>query len=73
MEPWWGRPAGSGPTSGSNGLTASEISEVVLHTAVYAGIPAAAAALRVAERTLIEIGSLPEPPIGDRPTSPYPW
>jgi 4-carboxymuconolactone decarboxylase len=53
-----------------NGLTASEISEVVLHTAVYAGIPAAAAALRVAERTLIEIGSLPEPPLGDRPTSP---
>jgi alkylhydroperoxidase/carboxymuconolactone decarboxylase family protein YurZ len=33
----------------------------VLHTAVYAGIPAATAALRVAERTLIEIGSLPEP------------
>ena len=42
---------------------------MVLHTAVYAGIPAAAAALRVAERALIEIGSLPEPPIGDRPTS----
>ncbi len=44
-----------------NGLSASEISEVLLHTAVYAGMPAALAALRVAERTLIEIGSLPSP------------
>jgi 4-carboxymuconolactone decarboxylase len=51
-----------------NGLTASEIGEVVLHTAVYAGIPAAVAALRVAERTLVEIGSLPEPP-GPRPAA----
>ena len=49
-----------------NGLSANEIREVVLHTAVYAGIPAAMAALRVAERTLVEIGSLPEPTTGDR-------
>ena len=42
-----------------NGLSTDEIREVVLHTAVYAGIPAAMAALRVAERTLVEIGSLP--------------
>ena len=32
---------------------------MLLHTAVYAGMPAALAALRVAERTLIEMGSLP--------------
>ena len=44
-----------------NGLSPSEISEVLLHTAVYAGMPAAIAALRVAERALIEIGSLPAP------------
>jgi 4-carboxymuconolactone decarboxylase len=42
-----------------NGLSPEEISEVLLHTAVYAGMPAALAALRVAERTLVEIGSLP--------------
>ncbi len=32
-----------------NGLSASEIGEVLLHTAVYAGMPAALAALRVAD------------------------
>ena len=32
---------------------------MLLHTAVYAGMPAALAALRVAERALVEIGSLP--------------
>ena len=37
-----------------NGLTPAEIAEVLLHTAVYAGIPAALAALRVAERTIRE-------------------
>jgi 4-carboxymuconolactone decarboxylase len=42
-----------------NGLRPDEISEVLLHTAVYAGMPAALAALRVAERALVEIGSLP--------------
>jgi alkylhydroperoxidase/carboxymuconolactone decarboxylase family protein YurZ len=42
-----------------NGLSPAEISEVLLHTAVYAGMPAALAALRVAERTLVETGSLP--------------
>ena len=45
-----------------NGLSATEISEVLLHTAVYAGMPAAIAALRVAERALVEIGALPAPP-----------
>jgi 4-carboxymuconolactone decarboxylase len=43
-----------------NGLTPSEISEVLLHAAVYAGMPAAIAALQVAERALVEIGGAPE-------------
>ena len=35
-----------------NGLTAAEIGEVLLHTAVYAGVPAANAAFGVAERVV---------------------
>jgi 4-carboxymuconolactone decarboxylase len=38
-----------------NGLSREEISEVLMHTAVYAGVPAANAAFKVAERTLDEI------------------
>jgi 4-carboxymuconolactone decarboxylase len=41
-----------------NGLTAPEISEVLLHTAVYAGVPAANTAYKVAERVLREEGAL---------------
>ncbi|MGI8571285.1 MAG: 4-carboxymuconolactone decarboxylase [Solirubrobacteraceae bacterium] len=37
-----------------NGLTAAEIGEVLLHTAVYAGFPAANAAFAIAERVLAE-------------------
>ncbi len=37
-----------------NGVTAAEISEVLLHTAVYAGIPAAHHAFAIAERVLNE-------------------
>lgn len=37
-----------------NGVTREEISEVLLHTAVYAGLPAANAAFAVAQRTLDE-------------------
>jgi 4-carboxymuconolactone decarboxylase len=37
-----------------NGLTPGEIGEVLLHTAVYAGVPAANAALAVAQRVLAE-------------------
>lgn len=44
-----------------NGLTAEEIGEVLLHTAVYAGVPAANAAFAVARRVLTEEGALPEP------------
>lgn len=37
-----------------NGVTAAEIGEVLLHTAVYAGVPAANSALAVAQRVLAE-------------------
>jgi 4-carboxymuconolactone decarboxylase len=39
-----------------NGLTREEISEVLLHTAVYAGLPAANAAFAIAQRVLEEEG-----------------
>jgi 4-carboxymuconolactone decarboxylase len=37
-----------------NGLTEAEIGEVLLHTAVYAGAPAANAAFAIAQRVLTE-------------------
>jgi 4-carboxymuconolactone decarboxylase len=37
-----------------NGLTETEIAEVLLHTAVYAGVPAANAAFAIAERVLAD-------------------
>src|SRR5919201_4352113 len=37
-----------------NGLTADEIREVLIHTAVYAGVPAANSALALAQKTLAE-------------------
>ena len=37
-----------------NGLTPTEIGEVLLHTAVYAGVPAANSALAIARRVLEE-------------------
>jgi 4-carboxymuconolactone decarboxylase len=39
----------------TNGLTPAEITEVLLHTAVYAGVPAANAAFAIAQRTLAEM------------------
>jgi 4-carboxymuconolactone decarboxylase len=50
-----------------NGLTAAEIQEVLLHTAVYAGVPAANTAFAIAQRTLAELGdpaAQPAPPPG---------
>jgi len=50
-----------------NGLTRDEIREVLLHTAVYAGVPAANSAFRVADGVLAALGpadvaaSVPEP------------
>jgi 4-carboxymuconolactone decarboxylase len=37
-----------------NGLTPDEIGEVLLHTAVYAGVPAANAAFAIAQRALAD-------------------
>lgn len=37
-----------------NGLSEAQIAEVLLHTAVYAGVPAANAAFAIAQRTLDE-------------------
>lgn len=37
-----------------NGLSEAEIGEVLLHTAIYAGVPAANAAYAVAQRVLAE-------------------
>jgi 4-carboxymuconolactone decarboxylase len=37
-----------------NGLSAEEIGEVLLHTAIYAGVPAANAAFAIAQRVLEE-------------------
>ena len=42
-----------------NGLSAEEISEVLLHTAVYAGVPAANAAFAIAQRVIAD--EAPEP------------
>jgi 4-carboxymuconolactone decarboxylase len=39
----------------TNGLTPQEITEVLLHTGVYAGVPAANAAFAIAQRTLAEM------------------
>lgn len=40
-----------------NGLDATEIAEVLLHTAVYAGVPAANAAMAVAQEALAGLGA----------------
>jgi hypothetical protein len=48
----------------NNGLAPEEIKEVLLHTAVYAGVPAANSAFAVARRTLDELttqGGVPDP------------
>lgn len=41
-----------------NGLSAAEISEVLLHTAIYAGVPAANRGLKIARAALEEEGAL---------------
>jgi len=42
-----------------NGLSRQEIAEVLIHTAVYAGVPASNAAFQVADRILAEEGDEP--------------
>jgi 4-carboxymuconolactone decarboxylase len=49
----------------ANGLTPAEIAEVLLHTAVYAGVPAANAAFAIAQRTLAEMGVAEAGPRGE--------
>jgi 4-carboxymuconolactone decarboxylase len=41
-----------------NGLTPEEIGEVLLHTAVYAGVPAANAAFAIVKQVLSEEGAI---------------
>ena len=49
----------------TNGLTPAEISEVLLHTAIYAGLPAANAAFAIAQRTLAEMDVAEAQPRGE--------
>jgi 4-carboxymuconolactone decarboxylase len=46
----------------NNGVSREEIAEVLLHTAVYAGVPAANTAFAVARRTLAELDDPADPP-----------
>jgi 4-carboxymuconolactone decarboxylase len=41
-----------------NGLSSEEIAEILLHTAIYAGVPAANAAFAIAQRVLEDEGQL---------------
>ena len=41
-----------------NGLTPEEIREVLLHTAIYAGVPAANTAFSIAKQVLLEEGAI---------------
>ncbi len=45
-----------------NGLEPAEIAEVLLHTAVYAGVPAANRAFAIADETLRDAGFAGPPP-----------
>ena len=53
-----------------NGLSAEEIGEVLLHTAVYAGVPAANTAFGIAQGVLAEIAAEESSPYGDPAVSP---
>ncbi|MCB9928511.1 MAG: carboxymuconolactone decarboxylase family protein [Alphaproteobacteria bacterium] len=45
----------------NNGASADEIREAILHTAIYAGFPAARDATQIAQQVLQELGKLPAP------------
>ncbi len=47
-----------------NGLTPAELAEILLHVAVYAGVPAANAAFAIAREVLAEEGLLDAPAAG---------
>jgi len=56
-----------------NGLSPDEIAEVLLHTSLYAGLPAANAAFKIAQNTLNEPTTQPADPPSestDRPSDP---
>ncbi|HEX4215855.1 MAG TPA: 4-carboxymuconolactone decarboxylase, partial [Candidatus Dormibacteraeota bacterium] len=55
------------PAALRNGLDADEIREVLLQTAIYAGVPAANTAMAVAERALREAGVDPAGSSNDIP------
>ncbi len=48
-----------------NGLTVDEIKEVLLHSAIYCGVPAANAAFAVAQSALADPGGASEPRQGE--------
>jgi 4-carboxymuconolactone decarboxylase len=50
-----------------NGVTVSEIQEVLLQTAIYVGVPAALESYRVAEQVLIDSGAFAD---DEQPTPP---
>ena len=50
-----------------NGLSAEEIAECVLHSAIYCGVPAANSALRVVQTTLAEGDDSADDPRRRRP------
>jgi 4-carboxymuconolactone decarboxylase len=50
-----------------NGLSEAEIAEVLLHTGVYAGVPAANTAFGVAQRVLAEVSAEQGPAEVDTP------
>jgi 4-carboxymuconolactone decarboxylase len=51
-----------------NGLTPEEIGEVLLHTSVYAGVPASNRAFAIARETLEELGAVPSDPAPPPPS-----
>ena len=53
-----------------NGLTRDEIGEVLLHSAIYAGVPAANTAFAVAQRVLAEDDPTSGSPVNVTPESP---
>ncbi len=50
----------------TNGVTAEEIREVLLHTAIYCGVPAAVDAFRTAHDELKQLGVLQPPDLETR-------
>jgi hypothetical protein len=45
------------PAALTNGLTRTEISEAILHTAIYAGVPAANSAFAIVSEACVNIDS----------------